>query len=91
MVVLVALLTLLGMTSAPHHHAGSTEERSCPTCQVTRVGGGEAPEPSRTDLPRPEGIDVPADRVPLDVPGLGGHAALLPSRGPPSVSPSEPL
>ncbi len=90
-VVLVALLALLGLTSAPHHHAGSIEERSCPACQVTRTEGGEAPEPSRADLPRPEGVDVPTLHVALDVAGLRDHAAPHPSRGPPPVSPSEQL
>ena len=90
-VVLVALLALFGLTSVPHHHAGSTEERSCPACQVTRNDGGGIPENAPTALPRLEGIDVPVQLVSLDVAGLSTHAGPLPSRGPPPVSPAEQL
>lgn len=90
-IVLVALLALLGLTSAPHRHAGSIEERSCPACQVTRTDGGEAPSTAQSGLPSPEGIDVPTLRISLDVAGLRTHAAPLPSRGPPPVSPAEQL
>lgn len=90
-VVLVALLALFGLTSIPHHHAGSAEERSCPACQVTRNDGAGTPETAADDLPRPEGVAVPIQVVPFDVAGLPTHAGPPPSRGPPQVSPSEQL
>lgn len=90
-VVLVALLALFGLTSVPHHHAGSTEERSCPACQVVRYDGGAPPETTPVHLPGPAGVAVPVQLVSLDVAGSSTHASPLPSRGPPPVSPAEQL
>lgn len=90
-VVLVALLALFSLTSVPHHHAGSTEERSCPACQVSRSDGGAPPETTSVDLPGPAGVAVPVPLVPPDVAGLTTRVGPGPSRGPPPVSFSEQL
>ncbi|MCL4808813.1 MAG: hypothetical protein KJ062_13660 [Thermoanaerobaculia bacterium] len=89
--VAVALVALLGLTTVPHHHESTTEERSCPACHVSRFDGGGVPE-ATVDAPEPPaGQDLLPPATSPDVTVQLAHAAPLPSRGPPPVSPAEPL
>lgn len=88
--VAVALVALLGLTTVPHHHDSATEERGCPACHVSRLDGAATPEAVVVLAPPAAGSLSSPAVLPDAAPRLA-PAAPLPSRGPPPVSPSEPL
>lgn len=88
--VLGALVALLHVT-APHDHASVTEEQRCPACQLQRVDGGGAPDANPIPLAPPARTSAPGALAAVDLAPCAACTAPVPSRGPPSPSPSEPL
>ena len=88
--VLGALVALLHVT-APHDHASASEEQRCPACQLQRVDGGGTPEADPIPLAPPDRTSAPVVRAAVDLAPCAACTARVPSRGPPSSSPSEPL
>lgn len=88
--VLGALVTLLHVT-APHDHASGSEERRCPACQLQRVDGGGTPEADPISLAPPILSSAHVALTLVDLAPRAACTAPVPSRGPPSSSPSEPL
>lgn len=88
--VLGALVALLHVT-APHAHASVTEEQRCPACQLQRVDGGGTPEADAISLAPPVLSSALAALAAVDLASCAACTAPVPSRGPPSNSPSEPL
>lgn len=89
-IVAVALVALFHVAS-PHAHASVTEENGCPACQLSRAGGGGLPEPGPVRVAPPAERPAPAAQAAVDAAPRTACAAPLPSRGPPALSPSEPL
>lgn len=87
---MAALVAFLHVT-LPHVHSASADERHCPACQVSRLGAVGVPETGTGAVAPPAGIDVASPRVAVAFAPRPAHAAPLPSRGPPPVSPSELL
>lgn len=87
------LLVLFGFVhvTLPHLHSGGVDERHCPACQVSRLDGVGVPAEADAGLVPPVESEAPRVSVPLERPRAAAHDAAVPSRGPPPVSPSEPL
>lgn len=88
--VLGALVALLHVT-APHDHASVSEEQRCPACQLQRVDFGGTPEPGPIPLATPDRTPALVVLPVVDLAPRAACAAPVPSRGPPVLSPPEPL
>ena len=89
-VVFVALLAFVHVT-LPHQHEGMADERHCPACHVSRPDGMGVPAADAAPLAPPAAAEALCVAVPVDRPLVAAHDAAVPARGPPRVSPSEPL
>ena len=88
--IVLALLAFVHVT-LPHQHEGSVDERNCPACQVSRHDGMGVPAAEAAPLAPPAAADAVRVAVPVDRPRADGHDLTVAARGPPPVSPSEPL
>ncbi len=89
-VVLGALVAFLHVT-APHDHASVSEEQRCTACQLQRVDGGGTPEADPIPLAPPARTSSPVAPASVDLAPRAACTAPAPSRGPPALSPPEPL
>lgn len=88
--VVLALAAFVHVT-LPHVHSAGVDDRHCPACQVSRLDGVGVPAEGDAALVPPVHSEAPCLAVPVERPRAAAHGAAVSPRGPPPVSPSEPL